>query len=95
MLMCESGEKVTRHVTLVAVTRWSSVVVHFFVALKMSEPATKILPLEVNHLPKRRTLIKDRVGCVRGATHSTFPPEHVYGLKLPPDPENAGIVLRF
>jgi hypothetical protein len=37
--------------------------------------------LPVN-LPKKRTLIKDRVGCVRTSTYSLpTDPNHVYGLK--------------
>jgi hypothetical protein len=46
------------------------------------------------HLPKRRTMVKDRVGCVRSSTYS-LPTEnrHVYGLKREPDLENAGDII--
>lgn len=51
-------------------------------------------PLEgLNFLPKRRTLIKERTGCVRSSVYDLPEPDHVYGLKLPPDPESAGEII--
>lgn len=54
---------------------------------------TKPIPIEINRIPKRKTLIKHRVGCVKGTDHQMFSTEHVYGLKLDPDPENAGQII--
>ena len=42
-------------------------------------------------LSKRKcTMVKDRVGCVKASTYSLPPSDHVYGYKLPTDPEGAG-----
>jgi hypothetical protein len=41
-------------------------------------------------LAKKRTMVKDRVGCVRSTTRSLPEPSHTYGMKSPPDPEGAG-----
>jgi hypothetical protein len=42
------------------------------------------------NISKRRTMVKDRVGCVRSSTRSLPEPSHTYGMKSPPDPEGAG-----
>ena len=39
---------------------------------------------------KKRTMIKDRTGCVRTSTRQLPPQGFVYGMKSPPDPEGAG-----
>jgi hypothetical protein len=39
---------------------------------------------------KKRTMVKDRVGCVRSTTRSLPEQSHTYGMKSPPDPEGAG-----
>lgn len=45
---------------------------------------------ESKGINKRRTMIKDRVGCVRTTTRNLPEGGHVYGMKSPPDPEGAG-----
>lgn len=49
--------------------------------------------LPVN-LPKKRTLMKDRVGCVRTSTYS-LPnnPNYTYGYSLPKDAEGSGDII--
>ena len=47
----------------------------------------------LSHLPKRRTMIKDRVGCVKSAICDLPPSEHTYGLKLPPDLEGSAAII--
>ena len=48
---------------------------------------------------RKRTMIKNRVGCVRTSTYSLPQGNHVYGYKQPTDPEGAGacklLVVRF
>ncbi len=39
---------------------------------------------------RKRTMIKDRVGCVRTSTYSLPTGNHTYGYKQPSDPEGAG-----
>jgi hypothetical protein len=39
------------------------------------------------HITKRRTMIKDRVGCVRSSAVTLPPATHVYGKKCEPDAE--------
>lgn len=41
------------------------------------------------HITKRRTMIKDRVGCVKSSTTVLPPADHVYGLKCKPDAEGS------
>lgn len=42
-------------------------------------------------LPQRkRTMIKNRVGCAKTSTFNLPPVDHVYGFKQPPDLEGAG-----
>lgn len=43
-----------------------------------------------SHLVKRPTLVKTRVGCVKGTTRDLPPPDHTYGYSRPEDPEGAG-----
>lgn len=43
-----------------------------------------------SHLQKKRTMIKDRVGCVRSSPYSLPPEGHTYGIKMPENPEKAG-----
>ena len=43
--------------------------------------------------PKRRTMIKDRVGVVRSSTRTLPDPGFTYGKKCLPDPEGAGEVI--
>mmetsp|Transcript_8174 Transcript_8174/g.12208 ORF Transcript_8174/g.12208 Transcript_8174/m.12208 type:complete len:215 (+) Transcript_8174:85-729(+) len=43
--------------------------------------------------PKRRTMVKDRVGCVKATTRNLPEGPFVYGMKSPPDPEGAGEVI--
>lgn len=45
-----------------------------------------------NHA-KKRTMIKDRVGCVRASSYHLPPDGFVYGKPKHPDPENAGQVI--
>lgn len=46
--------------------------------------------MEDTKVAKRRTMVKDRVGCVRSTTRNLPDPNHTYGMKSPPDPEGAG-----
>ena len=46
-----------------------------------------------HHLPKRRTMVKDRVGCVRTSTYHLPGTEHTYGMPRKPDAENAGDII--
>lgn len=46
-----------------------------------------------SHVTKRRTMIKDRVGCVRSSVMDLPPSDHVYGRKLPTDQEGAGALI--
>mmetsp|Transcript_12830 Transcript_12830/g.12910 ORF Transcript_12830/g.12910 Transcript_12830/m.12910 type:complete len:91 (-) Transcript_12830:394-666(-) len=46
-----------------------------------------------DQIGKKRTMIKDRVGCVRTSSYNLPPGDHVYGKQSNPDPENAGEVL--
>lgn len=43
-----------------------------------------------SHIPKRRTLVKSRVGCVKTSTYDLPQGEHTYGYSAPSDPEGAG-----
>ena len=43
-----------------------------------------------SHLAKRPTLVKSRIGCVKGSTRDLPPPDHTYGYSRPEDPEGAG-----
>jgi hypothetical protein len=45
------------------------------------------------HLQKKRTMIKDRVGCVRTSTYSLPNSNHVYGLERSKDSEGAGDLI--
>lgn len=45
------------------------------------------------HLPKKVTMVKDRVGCVKSSTRSLPSAEHVYGMPLPKDPEGSGAII--
>jgi hypothetical protein len=45
---------------------------------------------DTRNISKRRTMIKDRVGCVRSTTRNLPEPSHTFGMKSPPDPEGAG-----
>lgn len=42
------------------------------------------------HLAKKRTIIKDRVGCVRSSTYNLPAEGYSYGMKYPENPEVAG-----
>lgn len=42
------------------------------------------------HLPKRSTLVRTRVGCVKTTTYDLPDPDHTYGYVKPEDPEGAG-----
>mmetsp|Transcript_23286 Transcript_23286/g.22441 ORF Transcript_23286/g.22441 Transcript_23286/m.22441 type:complete len:234 (+) Transcript_23286:182-883(+) len=42
---------------------------------------------------RKRTMIKDRVGCVRTSTYSLPTGNHTYGYKQPSDPEGAGALI--
>lgn len=44
-------------------------------------------------IPMKRTMVKDRVGCVKTSTFSLPQGDHVYGLKRPNDPEGAGAII--
>lgn len=47
--------------------------------------------MQLLNLPKKRTMVKDRVGCVRTSTYALpTDPGHVYGFKRPSDPEGSG-----
>mmetsp|Transcript_9476 Transcript_9476/g.8480 ORF Transcript_9476/g.8480 Transcript_9476/m.8480 type:complete len:221 (+) Transcript_9476:29-691(+) len=45
------------------------------------------------NLPKRRPMVKDRVGCVRSSTYNLPSQDHTYGLKLTQDEETAGQII--
>lgn len=42
------------------------------------------------HLPKKRTIIKDRVGCVRTSTYDLPPSGYTYGMKMAEGAEGCG-----
>ena len=42
------------------------------------------------HLPKKCTIVKDRVGCVKTSTYSLPPTNHTYGMKMPDNTEGCG-----
>ena len=42
------------------------------------------------HVIKKRTMVKDRVGCCRTSTYSLPSEGHTYGQKIPEQPEGAG-----
>ena len=39
---------------------------------------------------RKRTIIRNRVGCAKISTYNLPPGDHVYGFKQPTDPEGAG-----
>lgn len=43
-----------------------------------------------SHVIKKRTMIKDRVGCCRSSTYSLPAEGHIYGMKSPEQLEGAG-----
>jgi hypothetical protein len=43
-----------------------------------------------NNVGKRRTMVKDRVGCVRTSTRNLPRGHFTYGMKYSPDAEGAG-----
>ncbi|KAJ1406432.1 hypothetical protein B484DRAFT_436707 [Ochromonadaceae sp. CCMP2298] len=45
------------------------------------------------HIPKKRTMMKDRVGCVRASTYSLPMEGHTYGMKTPEAFEGAGTII--
>lgn len=45
------------------------------------------------HLPKKRTMVKDRVGCVRTSTYNLPPEGHVYGHANTFSDEGAGSII--
>ena len=46
------------------------------------------------NLPKKRTLIKDRIGIPRTSTYALpIDPSHSYGLKRPDQPEGTGEII--
>lgn len=45
------------------------------------------------HLQKKRTMIKDRVGCVRSSTFDLPTTSHVYGKERIKDAEGAGALI--
>eukprot|EP00981_Chlorochromonas_danica_P013330 scaffold6156_cov179-Ochromonas_danica.AAC.2 len=44
-------------------------------------------------LPKKRTIVKDRVGCVRTSTYSLPPENHIYGKKTEHTQEGSGDLI--
>ncbi len=42
------------------------------------------------HIQKKRTMMKDRVGCVRASTYSLPPEGHSYGMKTEQADEGVG-----
>mmetsp|Transcript_70596 Transcript_70596/g.147026 ORF Transcript_70596/g.147026 Transcript_70596/m.147026 type:complete len:223 (-) Transcript_70596:47-715(-) len=46
-----------------------------------------------NHIQKKRTMMKDRVGCVRASTYSLPVEGHAYGMKTPEVAEGAGNII--
>jgi len=46
-----------------------------------------------SHIVKKRTIIKDRVGCVRTSTYNLPPANHTYGMKTVDAPEGAGEII--
>jgi hypothetical protein len=42
------------------------------------------------HIQKKRTMMKDRVGCVRASTYNLPADGHTYGMKMPEVAEGAG-----
>mmetsp|Transcript_1439 Transcript_1439/g.2343 ORF Transcript_1439/g.2343 Transcript_1439/m.2343 type:complete len:239 (+) Transcript_1439:223-939(+) len=45
------------------------------------------------HIPKKRTMMKDRVGCVRASTYNLPQEGHTYGAKTPEAAEGAGNII--
>ena len=45
------------------------------------------------HVTKKRTMIKDRVGCPRTSTYNLPEGPHAFGYKAPTDPESAGDII--
>ena len=43
-----------------------------------------------SHVVKKRTMIKDRVGCCRTSTYALPTEGHTYGMKMPEQLEGAG-----
>ena len=48
------------------------------------------VPEHPSHLQKKRTIIKDRVGCVRTSCYDLPTSNHIYGMKNPEGLEGAG-----
>jgi len=46
-----------------------------------------------SHIVKKRTIIKDRVGCVRTSTYDLPANGHAYGMKYPAATEGAGTII--
>lgn len=46
--------------------------------------------VKVITFPRKVTIVKDRVGCVRSSVRALPETNHVYGYKPPSDPEGAG-----
>ena len=47
----------------------------------------------LHQVPKRSTIIKPRVGCVKTTTYHLPEANHVYGYRRPNDPEGAGDLI--
>lgn len=48
---------------------------------------------KASHLPKRPTLVRTRVGCVKASTYDLPAPDHTYGYSRPEDPEGVGAII--
>jgi hypothetical protein len=50
----------------------------------------QLLEERIRQVPKKCTIMKSRVGCVKTSAYNLPAPDHVYGYTPPPDPEGAG-----
>jgi hypothetical protein len=51
------------------------------------------IPHHPAHIPKKRTMVKDRIGCPKTTTYDLPEGEFVFGKPRDPDPENAGEII--
>jgi len=49
----------------------------------------------IRQVPKKSTIVKSRVGCVKTTTYNLPGADHTYGYSPAPDPEGAGDILSY
>lgn len=47
------------------------------------------------HIQKKRTMMKDRVGCVRASTYNLPAEGHTFGMKTPENNEGVGSSKKY